>query len=137
MNAQTRFTIKIYIHQKTPTGAFLWLFPAESLPPSNTGFEQSTKVSDLIRDPRVWGIFRNHHSESKKPREVCVTFFFFQKLVLGESSSLSAHQLQLFSSVLGWPLHGFCCQGPGLLGSIGGAPAARHGYDADIHADWD
>lgn len=87
--------------------------------------------------PQGVGYFQKSSQWVKKAKSSLRDFFFFQKLVLEESSSLSAHQLQLFSSVLGWPLHGFCCQGPGLLGSIGGVPAARHGYDADIHADWD
>lgn len=142
----THFNIRISIHQETLTGAFLGLFPLKPLPPSHKGFEQSTTVTDLIWDPRVWGIFRNCCSKSKKAEKSLHIFFFFffkniflfqKKFVLGERSSFSAHQLQLFFSVLSWPLHRFCCQGPGLLGSTGGMPAARCGYAADIRSDWE
>lgn len=90
------------------------------------------------------GVFSEIIPESQKSKEkfawgfFCLfIFFFFQKLVLGERSSLSACQLQLFSSVLSWPLRGFCCQGPGRLGNTGGMSAAQHGYDADIRPGWD
>lgn len=94
----------------------------------------AAQVSDLIWDPRVWGTFRKHCRKSKKLRKICISFLFsilFQKFFLETRSSISACQIQLFSSVLSWPLHRFCCQGPGLMGSVRGTSA----WCGDTHTD--